>query len=183
LAFESKKIYQIRDDLLQFNLNWIDKWLKFDYDGLHFADDWGMQNGLMISPEIWRKIFKPAYKAMFEKVIAVGLDVHYHSDGNIIDILPDFIEMGVKVINCQICIMDLDKIRQNYAGKICFRTDLDRQQIMPFGSPQQVREHILDVFKNVGTSKGGIIACGEISPDIPLENIRMMYDTFAKYYY
>lgn len=183
LAFESKEVYRLRDDLLRFNLEWIDKWLAFEYDGLHFADDWGTQFSLLISPSMWRKFFKPCYKAMFDKVIAAGLDVHFHSDGNIIDILPDLLELGVKVINCQLSVIGLDKIKKNFAGKICFRTDLDRQNVMPFGSPEQVREHILTVFENAGTKKGGIIACGEISPDIPLENIRMMYDTFGKYYY
>jgi len=183
LAFDSKEVYRLRDDLLQFNLNWIDKWLTLEYDGLHFADDWGMQSGLIISPKTWRKFFKPAYRMMFDKVNNAGLDVHFHTDGNIIEILPDLIELGVKVINCQLAVTGLEKIKNNFAGKICFRTDLDRQQIMPFGTPQQVREHISTVFDSVGTKKGGIIACGEIGPDIPLENIRAMYDVFMNYRY
>ncbi len=183
LAENKKEVYKLRDDMLVFNLKWIDKWLTFDYDGLHFADDWGTQNSLIISPDLWRTFFKPMYKAMFDKVIAAGLDVHYHSDGNITRIIPDLIEMGVKVLNCQLSVIGLDVIRNNFAGKICFRTDLDRQNVMPFGTPQQVRKHIDEVFEHVGTAKGGIIACGEIGPDIPIENIRAMYDVFMNYYY
>ena len=183
LAFKSKAIHRLRDDLLSFNLRWIDKWLQYDYDGLHFADDWGSQESLLISPELWRKFFKPSYKVMFEKVIKAGVDVHFHSDGNIIDIIPDLIDIGVKVLNCQAVVIGFDALKRNFAGKICFRTDLDRQRILPFGSPQEVRAHILDLFEHLGTKRGGIIACGEIGPDIPLENIKIMYDTFMNYQY
>ena len=183
LAYRSKEIYCLRDDLLAFNLSWIDRWLDHEYEGLHFADDWGSQNSLLISPELWREFFKPAYRAMFEKVIDAGVDVHFHSDGDIIDIIPDLIDIGVKVLNCQAAVIGLDVLKKNFAGRICFRTDLDRQRIMPFGTPAEVREHIIDVFTHLGTGAGGIIACGEIGPDTPLVNIRIMYETFMQYRY
>jgi uroporphyrinogen decarboxylase len=183
LAYNPKEVYRLRDDLLEFNLKWIDKWLEYDYDGLHFADDWGAQNSLLISPESWRTFFKPVYKKMFEKLIDRGIDVHFHSDGYIIDIIPDLIDIGVKVLNCQSSVMDLDLLQKNFRGKVCFRTDLDRQRIMPFQTPQEVRNHIIDVFEHLGTERGGIIACGEIGPDTPLENIRVMYETFMSYRY
>ncbi len=183
LAHHAKEIYRLRDDLLDFNLSWIDKWLQYEYDGLHFADDWGAQNSLLISPELWRKFFNPAYRAMFDRVSAAGIDVHFHSDGYIIDIIPDLIDLGVKVLNCQAPLVGLEQLKRNFAGRVCFRTDLDRQRIMPFGKPDEVRAHILEVFEHLGTEKGGIIACGEIGPDTPLENIRVMYETFMHYRY
>jgi uroporphyrinogen decarboxylase len=183
LTFLSVEMQRFMDDLLQFNLNWIDRWLEHDYDGLHFADDWGAQNSLMISPDMWRKTFKPIYKKMFEKVKSAGLDVHYHSDGQIIDIIPDLIDIGVDVLNCQASIVGLDVLKKEFAGKLCFRTDLDRQKIIPFGTPKEVKAHILDVVGHLGTPNGGIIACGEIGPDIPLENIKVMYETFMNLSY
>ena len=183
LAYLSDEIYKLRDDLLAYNLTYIDKWLKFDYDGLHFADDWGSQNALLISPKLWRDFFKPCYKEMFTKVKSAGLDVHFHSDGQILEIIPDLIEIGVDVLNCQSTIIGMETLGKEFAGKICFRTDPDRQQILPFGTPQQVRDHINELFDNLGTSDGGIIACGEIGPDIPLENIKAMYDAFKNYTY
>jgi uroporphyrinogen decarboxylase len=183
LAYKSKEVYRLKDDLLEFNLRWIEKWLQYEYDGLHFADDWGSQKSLLIDPDFWREFFKPAYKAMFDKVTDTGVDVHFHSDGYIVDIIPDLIDIGVKVLNCQAPVMGLDVLQRNFAGKVCFRTDLDRQKIMPFGTSREVREHIIDVFEHLGTERGGIIACGEIGPDIPLQNIKAMYDTFINYRY
>ncbi|MGA9118387.1 MAG: uroporphyrinogen decarboxylase family protein [Bacteroidota bacterium] len=183
IAFDSKEIHRLRDDMLQFNLTWLDKWTKLEYDGLHFADDWGTQRALMIDPAKWRSFFKPMYRAMFEKVRAAGMDVHFHSDGQIIDIIPDLLDLGVHVLNCQSTVIGLERLKKDFAGKMCFRTDLDRQRVMPFGSPADVKEHILDMFAHLGTPDGGIIACGEIGPDIPIENIRAMYEGFRDYYY
>jgi uroporphyrinogen decarboxylase len=110
----------LRDDLLDFHLRWIDKWLQFEYAGLHFADDWGSQNSLLLSPELWREFFKPVYRKMFDKVSDAGLDVHFHSDGYIIDIIPDLIDIGVKVLNCQAPINGLDDLKKNFLGQCVF---------------------------------------------------------------
>jgi len=183
LAEGSREVYRLRDDLLAFNLRWLDKWCALPYDGIHFADDWGDQTRLLVRPELWRAFFRPAYAAMFQRVISAGMDVHFHSDGNIIDIIPDLIDIGVKVINCQANVIGLDLLKRKVRGSVCFRTDLDRQKIVPFGTPEQVKRHVVDVFEHLGTPAGGIIACGEIGPDTPLANIRAMYEAFASYRY
>ncbi len=174
------EIYKLRDDLLKFNLGWLDSWLELDYQGLHFADDWGTQTNLMIPPDKWRSFFKPVYAEMFTKVKSAGLDVWFHSDGNIIDIMPDLIEIGVDVLNCQASVIDREKLK-DFAGKVCFRTDIDRQNILPYVSPAEVKEYILNLFHDLGTPDGGIVACGEISEDMPLENIRAMYEAFMEF--
>jgi uroporphyrinogen decarboxylase len=117
---------------------------------------------------------------MFSKVKKAGLDVWYHSDGNISDIMPDLVELGIDVINCQASTMDINKLKE-FAGQICFRTDIDRQNILPYVSPKKVREYIFDLFHKLGTPKGGIVACGEISEDVPLENIKAMYQAFLEF--
>ena len=75
LAAPSAELERLMDDMLAFNLRWIDKWTVLEYDGLHFADDWGEQARLMIRPATWRKLFKPRYAEMFKKVHDAGMDV------------------------------------------------------------------------------------------------------------
>ncbi|MGB4572801.1 MAG: uroporphyrinogen decarboxylase family protein [Rectinemataceae bacterium] len=171
----------LRDGLLAHNLRLIDKFLKLDYDGIHFADDWGTQTALMINPELWRAFFRPCYKVMFDRVLAAGKDVHFHSDGYITDILPDLIDLGVSVVNCQSNCMGNEELGLRFKGRICFRTDLDRQKVMTYGGPADVRKHIGEVFHALGSEKGGIIACGEIGRDTPLDNIKAMYETFMEF--
>jgi uroporphyrinogen decarboxylase len=174
------EVFRLRNDLLKFNIAWIEKWLALDYQGLQFADDWGSQDNLLISPDLWRSFFKPVYKEMFSRVKARKLHVWYHSDGNILEIIPDLIEIGVDVLNCQASVMDMHELTK-FAGKIAFRTDIDRQRILPFVSPSGVKEYIFRLFHQLGTPDGGIIACGEISEDVPLENIKAMYEAFTEF--
>ena len=181
IASESQEFYRLLDDLLDFNLRWLDKWTQREYDGIHLADDWGGQHGLMIKPETWRRIFKPRYAEMFKRVHDANRDVWYHTDGQVKDIFGDLIEIGVDVINCQVKVVGHDWIAANVRGKVAFRTDIDRQHVMPFGSPAEVKEEVHRTFDACGSSKGGIVACGEIGPDVPLANVRAMYEAFREY--
>jgi hypothetical protein len=76
--------------------------------------------------------------------------------------------------------MDMHQLSK-FAGKIAFRTDIDRQKILPFVSPPEVKDYIFWLFHQLGTRDGGIIACGEISEDVPLENIKAMYEAFGEF--
>jgi uroporphyrinogen decarboxylase len=181
VATQPANYEQLLDDLLAFNLRWIHKWTELEYDGLHFGDDWGGQRSLLIKPDAWRRTFKHRYAAMFQRVRQAGLDVWYHSDGFINDIFGDLIEVGVDVINCQVAVVGHDWIATNARGRIAFRTDIDRQHTLPFGSAAQVKEEVQRTFEACGTPGGGLIACGEVGPDVPLENILAMYEAFREY--
>ncbi|MCX6066497.1 MAG: hypothetical protein NT121_12200 [Chloroflexi bacterium] len=181
VAEESPAFYRFLDDMFNFNLAWIDQWIKLEYDGLHFADDWGSQTSMLIRPATWRRIFKPRYAEMFKRVKDAGMDVWFHSDGRINDIVGDLIETGVDVINCQVAVMGFDWVSKNMRGKIAFRTDIDRQHVLGIGSPSQVKEEVFRTFEACGTPRGGIVACGEVGPDLPLENVRAMYEAFRDY--
>ncbi len=181
IAGESPAFGRLLDDLLAFNLRWIDKWTALEYDGLHFGDDWGGQRSLLIRPAVWRRVFKPRYQAMFSRAKAAGMDVWFHSDGFVNDIIGDLVEIGVDVINLQTAVVGRDWIARNVRGRVAFRTDIDRQRVMPFGSPAEVDEEVHRTFAACGTPAGGLIACGEIGPDVPLANVRAMYEAFRKY--
>ena len=181
IAGESKEFYRLLDDMLEFNLRWIDQWTSLEYDGLHFADDWGGQTGLLIKPAAWRRIFKPRYAQMFQRARARGMDVWYHTDGQVRDIFGDLIEIGVQVINCQVPVVGHEWIARNVRARVALRTDIDRQRVMPLGSTTEVKEEVHRTFEACGSSRGGIIACGEVGPDVPLENIRAMYEAFREH--
>jgi uroporphyrinogen decarboxylase len=178
LATEPPALLRLMDDLLDFNLRWIDRWLRLEYDGLHFGDDWGAQNALLIRPGLWRRLFKPRYAEMFRKVKDAGRDVWFHSDGFINDIVGDLVEIGVDVLNFQIAVVGHAWTERQIRGRIAVRTDIDRQIVLPFGTPAQVRDEVARTFAACGTSAGGVIACGEIGPDVPLANVRALYEAF-----
>jgi len=98
LIHENKEVMILADKILDYNLDLISKWLELDIDGISFGDDWETQNQLQVNPEVWRKVFKPGYKKMFEAVHNGGKHVHFHSDGYILEIIQDLIEIGVDVL-------------------------------------------------------------------------------------
>lgn len=181
IVVNSDDLKPFMDAMLEFNLAWIEQWIRLDYDGLQFADDWGGQRGLIIKPQTWRKLFKPYYKEMFDKVHDAHMHVWFHSDGRINEIIPDLIEIGVNVINCQVSVIGHEWVRENMKGRVAIRTDIDRQWVLPFGSESEVMEEVQRTFEACGGPKGGIIACGEICPDVPLKNVRAMYEGFRKF--
>jgi hypothetical protein len=181
IALETRELIPFMDAMLKFNLDWIGQWTSQKYEGIQLADDWGGQRGLIIKPDTWRRLFKLRYEKMFKKIHDANMHVWFHSDGRINEIIPNLIEIGADVINCQVSIMGHDWVKDNMKGRVAIRTDIDRQWILPFGTESEVREEVRRTFEACGGPKGGIIACGEISPDVPLRNIRAMYEAFVEF--
>ncbi|MHB9023531.1 MAG: uroporphyrinogen decarboxylase family protein [Armatimonadota bacterium] len=182
IAEDADEVYQLADLLLECNiLPRIELALEAGADVIGFGDDWGAQSQLLINPETWRRIFKPRYQRAFELVHQGGALTWMHSDGMILDIIPDFIEIGLDVINPQLVVMDLADVRQAADHKIAIYTDIDRQYRLPFGTPAEVREHIGDIFTQLAYPDGGLLYGAGIYADMPMENIKAMLDAFVEY--
>lgn len=175
------KVRALAERVTDYNLATVDAWLELDGDAIGFNDDWGTQRALMIRPDLWRRVFKPFYRAMFDRVHAGGRHVHFHTDGNTIDILPDLVELGVDVVNLQLSAMDLEATARAIAGRVCLRTDVDRQYVLTRASPEEVTAYVRRLLDLFGGPRGGLIACGEINSDSRLENVAAMYEAFERY--
>jgi len=181
LMTSRKELEKLIDILLDFKIRFIKRWLELDIDGVYFLDDWGTMQGLMISPNLWRQRFRPLYKRMFDVVHKSGKHVLFHSDGYVLDIIQDFIEIGVDALNIQVKLMGVDRLSEKFGGKLCILTDIDRQYILPFGTTKEVEEHIRHIIRVFALFDGGLISWGEIGPDVPLSNAETMLKTFARY--
>jgi len=127
-------------------------------DGFHFADDWGMQDNLIISPELWRKVFKPLYKDQFDHAHELGLHVWFHCCGNVLPIVQDFHEIGVDVMNIsQPNIVDIPRVGEMLRGKQCFLMPISYQTVSISGTPQEIREEAKRLYHLLGTDQGGFI--------------------------
>lgn len=181
IAANQSRVKILADKITEYIICTIDKLAEFGIDGVMLTDDWGTQKSLMIRPELWRKIFKPYYKNIFEEIHKFGMDVHFHTDGNTIDIISDLIEVGADVINPQFSAMNLDKLGKLAKDNVCIRTDIDRQYMLVNATPKEMDEYIKKVFDLLGSEKGGIIANGELNSDCSLEAVEAMYNAFEKY--
>ena len=182
LALDDPRIYILRDKLHEFFVAEMKFWASTPVDGVSFMDDWGTQRALLISPKMWREFYKPLYKEYCDILHAAGKFVFFHSDGFIEDIYPDLVEIGVDAVNSQLFCMDMEKLGREYAGKIAFRGEIDRQYLLPFGTEEEVRAGVRKAYAALcpdGVLTGCFAQC-EWGIKDPAANFRAVYDEWDK---
>lgn len=166
------------DVITSFHLEVIDRALDFGLDGVLFGDDWGWQGGLIMGPKLWRKFIKPRMAEMIALVRRKGKKAFLHCCGKVQEIFPDLVEIGLHVFNpFQPEVMDIFALKQEYWGRLAFWGGISIQQLLPFGTPQEVRREVWHILKELGEDGGYIAAPSHALPrDIPCENILAMLD-------
>jgi len=186
LADPDKANYLI-DKLFEFYFHYYKKLFEKAGDLIDvfaIADDFGTQNSLLISPDLFRQFFSSRMKALAD--LAHHYDIYFllHTCGDVEPLIPDFIEAGVDVLDpIQPESMDPAYIKKEYGQSICLRGGISSQQVLAHGSIRQVKEEVkrkLDILMPGG---GYIFAPGHpvLQVDIPTENIITMYETAYEY--
>jgi len=172
LAGEPQFIQELTEGLVEFSCAVTRQLAGLGVDGIRFGDDWGFQDRLMIRPELWRSTFKKHYRRIYETARAAGLIVTIHSCGNIMDILPDLIDIGVEVVNpLQPEAMDLTYCKREYGSHLTFWGGLGCQSTLPFGTPEDVRQEVRDRL-HLFEGGGYILApAGAVSTETPAANV------------
>lgn len=147
----------------------VEAWAATDVDGIVIMDDWGAQDRMMVSPAIWRTLFKPLYREYCEIARRAGKFVFMHSDGWILDVLPDLIEVGVQALNSQLWCMGPAAL-ERFRGQITFWGEIDRQVVLSFGSLEDVRRSVREVREHLYANGGAIAQC-EFGPGARPENV------------
>lgn len=180
-AMEGEEIKTLIDKVLEYNCIQIEAKLKNNTDDIiYFGDDLGMQHGLAIGAQRWRRYLKPCYKKMYDMVHAAGKKVYMHTDGMIYEIMPDLQECGVDMINPQFRANGLDNLVRVCKGKIPICLDLDRQ-MFPFASAREIEEHVKECVEALYLPEGGLALNIELNYEIPLENIEALLTAVEKY--
>ena len=150
-------------------------------DMIWTGDDFGQQHKLIMSPKMWRRYFKPRYREFYAELKRLNPDIiiAHHSDGYIEPIIPDFIEIGLDVLQAvQPQSMDPVKLKNAFGDRLSFWGTMDVQHTFPYGSPEDVADEVRQRVELVGKGGGLILApAHNIQPDVPLENVRAFYST------
>ncbi|UCC40256.1 MAG: methyltransferase [Candidatus Aminicenantes bacterium] len=177
LVEQPPELFELLDRIHELYRKEVEVWANTDVDAIALMDDWGTQNALITSPDIFRNIFKPMYKEYIEIARQHGKYVFMHSDGNIIDIIPDLIEIGIDALNSQIFCMGVKALGKKSRGKITFWGEIDRQHLLPFGSQQEIKDAVFEVWQGLYT-EGGIIAQCEFGLGAKPENVYSVFETW-----
>jgi hypothetical protein len=109
-------------------------------DAIMIMDDRGTQRGMMVSPRVFRRHFRPMYEDYVAIARRYGKFVFMHSDGNILDIMEDLIAVGIDALNSQVACMGIAELGRRFAGRITVWGEIDRQVLLAHGTPAEVEE-------------------------------------------
>jgi uroporphyrinogen decarboxylase len=165
--------------VLDHNMKLVRRTLDAGAERMIFGDDLGLQASLPIAPETFHRYLTPCYAAMFAPCREHDALVYLHTDGHILEIIPDLIEAGVDVVNPQIRANTLEGLQRCAKGRVCIHLDLDRQ-LFPFATPNELRRHIHEAVDALSTPQGGLMLSAECAPDVPLPNVETICRTLEE---
>ena len=183
-AEEGPAINVLIDKVLEYNLYQIAVNLPKMGDIIYFGDDLGMQNGLAIGADRWRKYLAPCYRKMYGMIKAYKPSqlIYMHTDGCIYEIMPDLIACGVDMINPQFRANGIDNLVRVCRKEqiIPINLDLDRQ-LFPFANRSQLFDHVGECVESLYMPEGALGLSVEFDHGVPLENMAAVLDAVEKY--
>jgi len=182
LMLETPYLNALLDKVMEINIITGKKLIEAGADILWAGDDFGSQEGLIMSPEIWRKAFKPRIAIMFNEFRKIKPDIKlaWHSCGSILPIIPDFIEIGLDILNPVQPLakgMEPHYLKNTYGNDLVFFGGIDVQHLLPHSSPETIKNEVTRIANILGKNGGYLLApAHNIQDDTPTENILALFD-------
>jgi uroporphyrinogen decarboxylase len=156
-------------------------------DIIKIGDDLGTQESLLISPKMYREILKPIHADYIAFIKEhTKAKVFFHTDGDVFDLIEDFIEIGVDILNpIQTSagkMANLEELKKRFGKQLSFCGAIDTQHFLPHGSPEEVRQEVKRVIDILGPGGGYMLASVHtIMDEVPPENILAMVDAVEEF--
>jgi uroporphyrinogen decarboxylase len=156
-------------------------------DMVKIGDDLGSQVGLLMSPAMYRRMLKPIHADLIAFIKQrTKASVVFHTDGDVYDLLPDFIEIGVDVLNPVQAsaggMSDFAGLKRRFGDNLVFCGGIDTHHVLPNGTPDEVRAEVRRVIGTLGVGGGYMLgAVHTIMGDVPPENVLAMVDAVEEF--
>lgn len=149
------------------------------------GDDFGAQNGLLISVDMWRKFIKPGFADYIDLIKRHKTLAMHHTCGSVVDIIPDMIECGLDILQSiqpEAKGMSLADLKRMFGEDLCFQGGISIQKTMPYGSPADIRHEVKSIA-DIAKRDGGYIFCTShnIQADTTVENIVTLMEAYLEY--
>jgi len=158
---------------------------KSGVDILMLGDDIASQRDMMLDPSMWREVLRPKLKRVIDAAKAVNPDVliFYHSDGNLIKVIPDLIEIGIDVLNpVQPECMDPVLLKKEFGDELSFWGCVGTQSVLPFYTSEMVEDTCKKLIEQVGIGGGLLLSPTHmVEPEVPFENMMAFLIAIEKY--
>lgn len=155
-------------------------------DVISVSDDIGIQEQLCMSPETYRKVFKPRHQRLMEAIVSRSdRPVMWHTCGSVYDILDDLIEIGVSSLNpvqTTARNMEADRLKREFGDRLSFWGGIDTMRMLNRGTPEDVRQEVKTKIETFAPGGGYILnPIHNVQPDVPVENLLAMIDAALEY--
>jgi uroporphyrinogen decarboxylase len=154
----------------------LELWAQSEVDGVAFRDDWGSADGLLVSSDAWRDLFRPMYRDYCKILHARDKFVFFHSEGDISDIFSDLVKVDLDAIHAQLRLMNIERLAKRYRGRITFWGEIDHQQLQNPGTAEQFRESVLALRKAFDFGQGGVIAQCAWEQGVRLQTVAAFFE-------
>ncbi len=155
------------------------------------GDDMGSQRGMLFSPAMFRRMIKPYFARLYHQAKSLFHDYNpqgklmAHTDGDVYPIIPDYCEMGLDVLNPvqpYVAEMEHERLKREFGDRLSFHGGIDLQQVLPFGTPEEVKREAINIMHRLGPGGGYILAPTHyLLPDVPPENILALRNAVIQY--
>ena len=154
-------------------------------DVVAYGDDLGTQKGPLIRPALYRQLIKPRHRRLAEAVRKYHKSILFHTCGSVYAFIPDLIDLGIEILNpIQVgaAEMDTKRLKREFGRDLCFWGGIDIQQVLPFGTPQQVREEVKHRLDDLGHGGGYVVSPSHnLQPEVPPQNVVALYEAALEY--
>lgn len=187
MAMGEDYVFALIDRVQEFNLGIAKQLLELGVDALWFGDDFGAQNGMLISPAMWRNIFKPRYREMWEEVRALDADViiAYHTDGAVSPILGDLADIGMQVFNPvqpNVPGHDPQELKSAFGDRFAFWGAIDQQYLLPNGTAEEIEADVAEKIRILGAGGGYMCSPAHIiQSDVSMDNVETFIAAVKKH--
>ena len=178
LAQDTPEINRLADMLVEYYMVVVENALAEGADAVSVGDDFGTQQGLMLSPKVWRRFFLPRYQMLLAPVKQAGKRVFFHCCGQVERLLPDLREAGADALWPQLPLYDLPTLaRRCRELGMALQLHPDRGELMQRAHPAQVRDYLVRLVDCFGVREGGAWLYLEVDPGFAWENVKVMFET------
>jgi uroporphyrinogen decarboxylase len=179
-------VERVLEWMIDFTSNYLDEIGEY-VDTWWMGDDWGMQTGPIMSPELFRTMFKPRYRRLVDVVKSkTDAKVCLHTCGATYWIMGDLVDVGIDVVHPLQPTADgnedPEKIKKDFGNFLCFYSNIANTTILPHGTPKEVEDEVKRKIKHLAPGGGYILSGGHnIQADVPPENVVSLFDSAFAY--
>ena len=180
MLLNPEAVSRLFSNICEYDLSIMEIALEYELDGCFYADDWGQQKNLIMGADNFRKFIKPQIKKLYSIAKDKGLYVLQHSCGDIHELFPDLIEIGLDCYQTfQSEIYDIESVKKEFGASLSFWGGISTQSLLPYGTPEQVKDETIRTLK-IMRPGGGYIAgpSHTVTHDVPTGNFMAMLEVF-----